>query len=82
VRWQVQEAKQRFSEVVRLAQAGEPQVVTKHGTAIVVVMDFEHYRQCQGGAATLMEFLRREPLVEVEVPERQRDDPRDIDLVG
>ncbi|GAB1688829.1 type II toxin-antitoxin system Phd/YefM family antitoxin [Krasilnikovia sp. M28-CT-15] len=29
--WRVQDAKQRFSEVVRAAESGEPQVVTRHG---------------------------------------------------
>ena len=36
--WQVQEAKQRFSELVRLAESEGPQTVTRHGEAVVVVI--------------------------------------------
>ena len=30
-RWQLQEAKQRFSELIRSVEAEGPQVVTRHG---------------------------------------------------
>ena len=36
--WQVQEAKQRFSEVLRRAAKDGPHIVTKHGAEIAVVM--------------------------------------------
>jgi len=36
--WQLQEAKQRFSEVVRCALAEGPQTVTRRGEAVVVVL--------------------------------------------
>ena len=38
-RWKLQDAKARFSEVVRRARAGEPQQVTVHGKEAVVVVD-------------------------------------------
>jgi len=56
MRWQVQEAKQRFSEVIRAAEAGEPQIVTKHGEEVAVVIDIAEYRRLRGGAS-LMEYL-------------------------
>jgi prevent-host-death family protein len=37
--WKLQDAKARFSEVVRRARAGEPQQVTVHGQEAVVVFD-------------------------------------------
>jgi prevent-host-death family protein len=37
--WKLQDAKARFSEVVRRARAGEPQQVTVHGKGAVVVVD-------------------------------------------
>ena len=37
--WKLQDAKSRFSEVVRRARAGEPQQVTVHGKEAVVVVD-------------------------------------------
>jgi prevent-host-death family protein len=35
--WKLHDAKARFSEVVRRARAGKPQIVTVHGEAAVVV---------------------------------------------
>jgi prevent-host-death family protein len=37
--WKLQDAKARFSEVVRRARSGEPQQVTVHGEEAVVVVD-------------------------------------------
>ena len=37
--WKLQDAKARFSELVRRARAGEPQQVTVHGKRAVVVVD-------------------------------------------
>ncbi|HEX7740074.1 MAG TPA: type II toxin-antitoxin system Phd/YefM family antitoxin [Marmoricola sp.] len=45
--WKLQDAKQRFSELVRAA-AGEPQVVTRHGRDVAVVLDIEEYRRLTG----------------------------------
>ena len=42
--WQLQQAKQQFSEVVRRAQSEGEQVVTKHGRPAVVIVDFEEYK--------------------------------------
>ena len=35
--WKLQDAKARFSEVVRKARAGEPQTITVHGEPAVVI---------------------------------------------
>jgi prevent-host-death family protein len=43
MRWQVQDAKQRFSELLRTAHADGPQVVTRHGEEIAVVIDIADY---------------------------------------
>jgi prevent-host-death family protein len=41
--WSLQDAKNKFSEVVNAAQAGMPQLVTKRGMPAVVVLDAESY---------------------------------------
>jgi prevent-host-death family protein len=41
--WKMQDAKARFSEVVRRAKAGGPQRVTLHGKAAVVVVDADRF---------------------------------------
>ncbi|HZN18701.1 MAG TPA: type II toxin-antitoxin system Phd/YefM family antitoxin [Micromonosporaceae bacterium] len=83
MRWQVQEAKQRFSEVLRAAEAGEPQIVTKHGDEIAVVIDMESYRRLRGEATSFMDYLRAEPWVDANFDvDRTSDMPREIDLAG
>jgi antitoxin Phd len=42
--WSVQDAKNRFSEVVEAARGG-PQTVTKHGKPAVVVVDVVEYER-------------------------------------
>jgi antitoxin Phd len=41
--WKLQDAKARFSEVVRKAREGEPQAVTVHGKRAVVVVDLDRF---------------------------------------
>lgn len=41
--WKLQDAKARFSELVRRARTGEPQHVTLHGKEAVVVVDPERF---------------------------------------
>lgn len=43
--WQLQEAKQKFSEVVRLAIDEGPQLVTRHGEEVVFVVSSKDYRK-------------------------------------
>jgi prevent-host-death family protein len=79
--WQVQEAKQRFSEVIRAAQAGEPQIVTRHGEEIVVIVEISQYRHLRGESTPLMNYLVAGPHVEIDFDvERRRDAPREVDL--
>ncbi|MEV6905377.1 type II toxin-antitoxin system Phd/YefM family antitoxin [Amycolatopsis sp. NPDC051071] len=46
--WQVQDAKQRLSELLRRAAAEGPQFVTKHGEEVAVVLDIVDYRRLTG----------------------------------
>ena len=50
--WRLEEAKARFSEVVRLARAQGPQHVTVHGQEAVVVLSSEEYARLAPAAAT------------------------------
>ena len=59
--WQVQDAKQRFSELLRTAHSDGPQVVTRHGVEIAVVIDIADYRHLTGEIADFKEYLRAGP---------------------
>jgi len=79
MRWQVQEAKQRFSEVLRAAENGEPQIVTRHGEEIAVVIDIREFRRLRGQSMSLMEYLRFAPYLDAELDiDRRREPPRDV----
>jgi prevent-host-death family protein len=60
-RWQLQEAKQRFSEVVRSATSEGPQFVTEQGDEVAVVLDIREYRRLKGGTQDFTAFLRSAP---------------------
>jgi prevent-host-death family protein len=46
--WQLQDAKQRFSRLVDSARTDGPQVVTRHGREVAVVLSIEDYRRLRG----------------------------------
>jgi prevent-host-death family protein len=57
--WKLQDAKARFSELVRRARAGKPQRVTVHGKDAVIVVDAERYevRPKSPGSRTMAGFI-------------------------
>lgn len=59
--WKLQDAKARFSEVVRRARKGAPQQVTVHGEEAVVVVDPKRFdiRAKTAPPMTTAEFLER-----------------------
>jgi prevent-host-death family protein len=61
MRWQVQEAKQRFSELLRRTREEGPQVVTKHGEEVAFVVDAVYYRQLTGVNVEFTDFLLHAP---------------------
>lgn len=78
-RWQVQDAKQHFSELLRASHA-QPQVVTRHGREVAVVVDIEEYRRLTGTTLDFVDFLRRGPSFDVLDLERNRELTRTVDL--
>ena len=56
--WSSQDAKNRFSEVVNAALAGEPQTVTRRGVPVVVVLAVDNYeRLSQAERASVPTFI-------------------------
>jgi prevent-host-death family protein len=80
-KWQLQEAKNRFSEVVRKASEEGPQTVTKHGKDSVVVLSAEDYRKLEQPKTSLVEFFQTSPLSKVEIDlKRDKSFSRQVDL--
>jgi prevent-host-death family protein len=87
VHWQVQEAKQRFSELLRKAQIDGPQYVTKHGKDVAVVIDIEEYHRLSGHTMNFKEYLESMPkgdYIDFEEDRHVHDDrdDRDVFAVG
>ena len=59
--WQLQDAKNRFSEVVERALKEGPQTVTRHGKPAVVIISAAEYEKTQAPQKSLIELLRECP---------------------
>lgn len=80
-KWQLQEAKNKFSEVVRKASTEGPQTVTKHGKDSVVVLSVEDYQKLERPKTSLVDFFQNSPLTSVELDTKRDKSPdRDIPL--
>ena len=79
--WQVQEAKQRLSELLRAAET-EPQVISRRGEDVAVVVDIATYRSLAGVQVELTDFLRHGPVFDDLELERSPEITRSIDLDG
>jgi len=64
--WQMQEAKARLSEVVKCAESEGPQNITLHGQSVAVVVSRSMFDRLTGNEHSLVDFMRRSPLVEAD----------------
>jgi len=67
--WRLQDAKARFSELVRRSQSEGPQHVTLHGKEAVVVVDAAQFRrltEARTGSA-LIDALQARPFPDLEL---------------
>ena len=78
--WQLQEAKARFSELMR-GTTGGPQTITVHGRRAAVVLSAEDYDRLKRSKPSLSEFLRTSPLAGIRLNvERDKSPPRNVEL--
>jgi prevent-host-death family protein len=80
--WALQDAKARFSEVVR-ARSDSPQHVTVHGRDEVVILAADEFRRLNGNrsGAALVAALQASPHRDVDIePPREPMPVRDIEL--
>lgn len=78
--WQLQEAKQKFSKLVRNAATEGPQVVTRHGEEVVVVVSAKEFRRLTGKKPDIKKALLAGPFLDDLDIDRSREAPREIDL--
>lgn len=81
--WQVQKAKQRFSELMRRTLEDGPQVVSRHGKDAVVVVSVKDYEQLLTKASPgkgFKQFLMDAPDFDELDIRRDESLPRTIEL--
>jgi prevent-host-death family protein len=82
-RWLLQDAKARFSELVRRVRSEGPQHVTVHGREEVVVVAAEEFRRLKGDLTgqALIAAMQASPYREIDIePKRTRTPVRDVRL--
>lgn len=79
--WQLQDAKNRLSEVINAAIENGPQTVTRRGQPTAVIVSMERFRQMSAPRGDLVAFLRNSPLAGSGL-EFDRDDDfgRDVEV--
>jgi len=81
MRWKLQDAKNRLSELVRKAREEGPQVITLRGRDAVVVVSANEFRKLSRPRGSLVDFFLKSPLAGVNLGlDRSRDTGRRIDL--
>jgi antitoxin Phd len=55
--WQLQEAKNKFSQVVDEAIKGDPQIITRHGDSVAVVISYDEFLKLKAKKEPLSKFF-------------------------
>jgi antitoxin Phd len=74
--WQIQDAKNKLSEVIERALKQGPQLITRHGKKTVVVMAYSEYEKLRKSQGKLSEFFRSSPLADIDLA-RDKSKTRD-----
>ena len=79
--WQLQEAKARFSELIRRASTDGPQAITVHGSKKAMVLSAEAYQKLVGNKPSFLQLINHSPLKGLELRlQRDRSTARRVDL--
>lgn len=79
--WQLQEAKNRLSQVVDSALHDGPQTITLRGKPAAVVVAFEEYKKLIAPVLPLSKFFSQSPLSRVELDlSRSPELSREVEL--
>ena len=79
--WQLQEAKNRLSEVIEEALARGPQIITRRGVETAVLISYAEYRRLSLQQVKLSEFFRDSPLAGVDLDLARDGGPLREDIV-
>jgi len=79
--WQLQDAKNRFSNLVNEAQKSGPQIVTKRGEEAVVILSIDDFRKLTQPLNDLVVFFKHSPLAGMNLKiKRDKSPSREIEI--
>ncbi len=79
--WQLQEAKNKLSQVIHDAKTSGPQTITVQGKDTAVVISTEDYLKLTHKNDSLLKFFQESPLADVEIDlTRSKESGRKIEL--
>ena len=78
--WQLQDAKAKFSELVKQAVAEGPQIITVHGEPTAVLLSSAEFAKLTKRSQSLVDFFQKSPLKGLELDLKRdkssnREDP-------
>jgi prevent-host-death family protein len=78
--WQIQEAKARFSELMKMAECS-PQFITTRGNPTAVLISQKEYQRLAEPKSSFFDFMQTSPWADVELElERDTSLPREPEL--
>lgn len=77
--WQLQEAKNKFSQVVQDAMTEGPQTITKRGVESVVIISKKEYNDLAKNQKSLQTILKNTPKADLEI-NRDKEKIREVEL--
>ena len=80
--WQLQDAKNKLSKVVDNAIHSGPQLITRRGNEVVIVLSYAEYQRIIAPKQQLSDFLQNSPLAdgEIDLSRDQSDLRAEFDL--
>ena len=80
-RWQLQEAKSRFSEVVNDALTHGPQQITRHGQEVAVLLSTAEFKRLTRPKGDIVSFFSRSPFAKTKIDlSRSKETARGVEL--
>ncbi|MBI1297240.1 type II toxin-antitoxin system prevent-host-death family antitoxin [bacterium] len=70
--WQLQEAKNKFSEVVSEAITDGPQIITRRGIEVAVLLSYDQFKALRSEQLSLVDFFQTVPIASEDL-DLQRD---------
>jgi antitoxin Phd len=76
--WQLQEAKNKLSRVIDNAINSGPQIITRRGVEVAIVLSYEEYKRMMATEQSLSDFFRKSPLAGIDLDlARDKSEARD-----